>query len=252
MKRKGLLKVSKKALAVILAGILSSTMLIGCGNDVTTTSNTGQDNGQNAGNYSDAEQSATGNGTGTENGEVTNEGNEATNTNGAEDLLSGKHHVEIVIKDLGTIYVELDADAAPITVTNFVKLAEEGFYDGVVFHRIMEGFMMQGGDPSGTGMGGSKDTIVGEFASNGIENPLSHTRGAISMARAAAPDSASSQFFIVHEDSTFLDGDYAAFGYVTEGMDIVDTICETTTGQDANGIVPEENRPIIETIRVVD
>ncbi len=253
MKSKGLLNLSKKALAVILAGMLSSVMFIGCGNDVTTTSSTGQDNGQNAGNHDEADQNESGNGTGSQNGEGTNEVNdEATNAGSTESLLSGKHHVEIVIKELGTIYVELDADAAPITVTNFVKLAEEGFYDGVVFHRIMEGFMMQGGDPSGTGMGGSKDTIVGEFASNGIENPLSHTRGAISMARATNPDSASSQFFIVHEDSTFLDGDYAAFGYVTEGMDIVDTICETTTGQDANGIVPEENRPIIETIRVVD
>ena len=159
---------------------------------------------------------------------------------------------EITVKDYGKITVKLDHTNAPITVENFVKLSKTGFYDGLTFHRIMEGFMMQGGDPSGTGMGGSKDTIVGEFASNGIENPLSHVRGAISMARATAPDSASSQFFIVHEDSTFLDGDYAAFGYVTEGMDIVDTICETTTGQDANGIVPEENRPIIETIKVVD
>lgn len=249
MKSKGLMKLFNKALAFIMAGILGSTMLIGCGNDATTTSNTGQDHGQNAGNNSEAEQSENGNGTGSQNGEGTNEG---INTGNSEDLLSGKHHVEITVKDLGTIYVELDADAAPVTVTNFVKLAEEGFYDGVTFHRIMAGFMMQGGDPTGTGMGGAEDKIVGEFAGNGIENPLSHTRGAISMARANDPDSASSQFFIVHEDSTFLDGDYAAFGYVTEGMDIVDTICETTTGQDANGIVPEENRPIIETIRVVD
>lgn len=248
MKRNALVKNWNKGLAVLLAGILGSTMLIGCGNNVTTTSNTGQDNGQNAGNYSEAEQSENSNGTGSQN----SEGNEGANTGNTDDLLSGKHHVEIVVKDLGTIYVELDADAAPITVTNFVKLAEEGFYDGVTFHRIMAGFMMQGGDPTGTGMGGSEDKIVGEFASNGIENPLSHTRGAISMARATDPDSASSQFFIVHEDSTFLDGDYAAFGYVTEGMDIVDTICETTTGQDANGIVPEENRPVIETIKVVD
>ena len=111
---------------------------------------------------------------------------------------------------------------------------------------------MQGGNPLGNGMGGSDNPIVGEFASNGIENPLSHIRGAISMARANDPDSASSQFFIVHEDSTFLDGNYAAFGYVTEGMDIVDTICETTTGQDANGMVPEENRPVIESIKVID
>lgn len=167
-------------------------------------------------------------------------------------LLSGKHHVNIIIKDMGTISVELDADSAPITVTNFIKLAEEGFYDGLTFHRIMEGFMMQGGDPEGTGAGGSDEKIKGEFAANGVKNPLSHVRGAISMARSNKMDSASSQFFIVHQDSTFLDGQYAAFGYVTAGMDIVDAICENTTGQDANGVVPVENRPIIEKIEVID
>ncbi len=172
--------------------------------------------------------------------------------NGEEELLSGLHHVEIKIKDLGTISVELDADHAPITVTNFVKLAESGFYDGLTFHRIMKDFMMQGGDPEGTGMGGSDTEIKGEFAANGVENPLSHTRGAISMARSNRMDSASSQFFIVHQDSTYLDGQYACFGYVTDGMDIVDQICENTTGQDANGIVPVENRPVIESIVVVD
>lgn len=112
--------------------------------------------------------------------------------------------------------------------------------------------MMQGGDPKGDGTGGSANSIKGEFASNGVENPLSHTRGAISMARSSMPNSARSQFFIVHEDSTFLDGDYAAFGYVTEGMDIVDDICENTTGQDENDIVPVENRPVIEKIEVID
>lgn len=169
-----------------------------------------------------------------------------------EELLTGKHHVDIYIKDMGVISVELDADSAPITVTNFIGLAEEGFYDGLTFHRIIDGFMMQGGDPRGDGTGGSAERIKGEFASNGVDNPLSHTRGAISMARSSMPDSASSQFFIVHEDSTFLDGDYAAFGYVTEGMEIVDDICEHATGQDENGIVPVENRPVIEKIEVVD
>jgi len=167
-------------------------------------------------------------------------------------MLSGKHHVNIVIKDKGTISVELDADAAPISVTNFVNLANEGFYDGVVFHRIIEGFMMQGGDPTGTGAGGSGVTIKGEFTANGVKNNLSHTRGAISMARSSANDSASSQFFIVHQDSLFLDGMYACFGYVTDGMDIVDDICENAEGGDINGIIPEGNRPIIETIEVVD
>lgn len=193
--------------------------------------------------------------------ETTSQNNSTIQTNDtiAEDeneentkMLSGKHQVNIVIKDKGTISVELDADAAPITVTNFVKLAESGFYDGLVFHRIIEDFMMQGGDPTGTGAGGSDETIKGEFAENGIENPLSHTRGAISMARSMDNNSASSQFFIVHEDSTYLDGQYAAFGYVTEGMEIVDDICENTEGGDYNGIIPEENRPVIETISIID
>lgn len=169
-----------------------------------------------------------------------------------EELLSGKHHVNIHIKDKGIIAVELDADSAPITVTNFVRLAESGFYDGLTFHRIIKDFMMQGGDPLGNGTGGSEQQIKGEFASNGVDNPLSHTRGAISMARSKIMDSASSQFFIVHQDSVSLDGDYAAFGYVTEGMDIVDDICENTTGQDWEGIVPVENRPVIERMEVVD
>lgn len=169
-----------------------------------------------------------------------------------EELLSGKHHVEINIKDKGTISVELDADAAPITVTNFIKLAKEGFYDGLTFHRIINGFMMQGGDPNGDGTGGSDEKIKGDFSSNGVENSISHTRGTISMARAQAKDSASSQFFIMHQDYTGLDGDYAAFGHVTDGMDIVDDICENTTGQDGNGIVPQENRPVIESIVVID
>ena len=167
-------------------------------------------------------------------------------------LLSGKHYVNINIKDKGTIKAELDADAAPITVTNFVKLVKDGFYDGLTFHRIIEGFMMQGGDPTGTGMGNAGQTIAGEFASNGVENPISHTRGTISMARSGQPDSASCQFFIMHQDGTYLDGDYAAFGHVTEGMEIVDDICENTTGQDSNGIIPEENRPVIESIEYVE
>ena len=168
------------------------------------------------------------------------------------ELLSGKHYVNINIKDKGTIKVELDADAAPITVTNFVSLVKEGFYDGLTFHRIIEGFMMQGGDPMGTGMGDAGRTITGEFESNGVDNPISHTRGTISMARSAMPDSASCQFFIMHQDGTYLDGDYAAFGHVTEGMEIVDDICENTTGQNSNGMVPEENRPVIESIEYVE
>ena len=164
----------------------------------------------------------------------------------------GKHHVEITVKDYGTMKVELDGDSAPITVANFLKLAGEGFYDGLTFHRIISGFMIQGGDPLGIGMGGSDVEIKGEFASNGVENPLSHTRGAISMARSQIKDSASSQFFIVHEDSTFLDGDYACFGYVTEGIEVVDAICEATQVEDNNGTVAKENQPVIESIKVID
>ena len=167
-------------------------------------------------------------------------------------LLSGKHHVEITVKDYGTIKVELDADNAPISVTNFVNLAKKGFYDNLTFHRIISGFMIQGGDPEGNGMGGYDETIKGEFSNNGVENPLKHTRGAISMARSQDMDSASSQFFIVHEDSDFLDGDYAVFGYVTEGMEIVDKICEDTKVQDSNGTVSPEDQPTIESIKVVD
>ena len=164
----------------------------------------------------------------------------------------GTHHAEIEIQDYGTITVELDGDAAPITVQNFMDLANAGFYDGLTFHRIISGFMMQGGDPNGNGTGGSENTIKGEFSANGVENPLSHTRGAISMARAQAPDSASSQFFICHADSTFLDGQYACFGYVTSGMDIVDQICKDAQPTDGNGTIPAAEQPVITAVRVID
>lgn len=164
----------------------------------------------------------------------------------------GTHHAEIEIQDYGTITVELDGDAAPITVQNFMDLANAGFYDGLTFHRIISGFMMQGGDPNGNGTGGSENTIKGEFSANGVENPLSHTRGAISMARAQAPDSASSQFFICHADSTFLDGQYACFGYVTDGMDVVDAVCEAAQPTDDNGTIPADQQPVITAIRITD
>lgn len=168
------------------------------------------------------------------------------------ELLTGLHHIKINIQDYGTIEVELDADQAPITVTNFIKLTNEGFYDGLTFHRIINGFMMQGGDPNGNGTGGSDEEIKGEFAQNGVENTLSHTRGAISMARATDPNSASSQFFIMHQDAPGLDGQYACFGYVTSGIEIVDSICENAVVTDRNGSVAKENQPLIESIEVVD
>ena len=164
----------------------------------------------------------------------------------------GTHHAEIDIQDYGTITVELDGDIAPITVQNFMDLANDGFYDGLTFHRIIAGFMMQGGDPNGNGTGGSETTIKGEFSSNGVENTLSHTRGAISMARSQNPDSASSQFFICHADSNFLDGQYACFGYVTDGMDVVDTVCETAQPTDGNGTIPADQQPVTTAIRVID
>lgn len=173
-------------------------------------------------------------------------------TSGGGSGESGKHHVAITVRDYGTITVELDADAAPITVQNFLDLAGSGFYDGLTFHRIMEGFMIQGGDPDGTGMGGSDKTIKGEFSANGVENPLSHTRGAISMARSSAMDSASSQFFIVQKDSTFLDGQYACFGYVTNGMDVVDAIAADAQPTDGNGTIPADQQPVIESVKVLD
>ena len=168
------------------------------------------------------------------------------------ELLSGLHHAEIKVKDYGTIAVELDADTAPITVTNFVQLAKDGFYDGLTFHRVIIGFMIQGGDPNGNGTGGSGATIKGEFSSNGVENGIAHERGVISMARSQAKDSASSQFFIMHAAAAHLDGDYAAFGHVTEGMDVVDAICENTPVTDGNGTVEKANQPVIESVTVID
>lgn len=164
----------------------------------------------------------------------------------------GMHHAEIDIADYGTVKLELDGDTAPITVQNFMDLANAGFYDGLTFHRIMDGFMIQGGDPNGDGTGGSDQTIKGEFSSNGVENGISHEKGVISMARSQDPDSASSQFFIVVADSPFLDGDYAAFGRVTEGQDIVDKIAADAQPIDDNGTIPKEAQPVIETIRIVD
>lgn len=172
--------------------------------------------------------------------------------------ISGKHHAQIVVRDYGTITVELDADMAPTTVDNFLKLAGEGFYDGLTFHRIYPYFMIQGGSPNGDGVGGSGTNIFGEFKSNGWDkNTISHVRGTISMARTKEPDSASSQFFIVHEDSTYLDGDYAAFGTVTEGMDVVDALCDWVASGavlcDNNGVIQNvEEMPIIETVKVID
>lgn len=164
--------------------------------------------------------------------------------------ISISHYADIKIQDYGTITVALDAEAAPETVANFVSLAESGFYDGLTFHRIIDGFMMQGGDPNGDGSGGSSTNINGEFTDNGFENNLSHIRGAISMARSSDYNSASSQFFIVHEDSVSLDGQYAVFGYVTEGIDVVDLVCTTAEPIDDNGLIASDEQPVITSITI--
>ncbi|MBP3446359.1 MAG: peptidylprolyl isomerase [Clostridia bacterium] len=176
-------------------------------------------------------------------------GNNDTNTDKPSDVTSGLHHVEMVIKDYGTVKLELNADEAPITVENFINLASEGFYNGVPFHRLDKDFVLQGGDPDGDGIGGSDKPIKGEFAANGVQNNIKHNRGVISMARTGDPNSASSQFFICLEDSNFLDGSYAAFGCVTEGMDVIDAIRDNTP--ESNNI-PKAQQPIIETIKVID
>ena len=160
--------------------------------------------------------------------------------------------VKIKVQNYGEIEVELDRINAPISVDNFLKLVDNHFYDGLTFHRIISGFMIQGGDPLGNGTGGSAEKIKGEFSSNGVNNPISHKRGVISMARSMDKNSASSQFFIVHQDSLFLDGEYAGFGHVTNGMDVVDAICRGVKTEDRNGTVLKANQPIIESITRVN
>ena len=168
-------------------------------------------------------------------------------------------YAHIEIENYGTIVFELRPDQAPETVANFIKLAESGFYNGLTFHRIMEGFMMQGGCPNGDGSGDSGTEIVGEFSANGYNNTLSHVRGTVSMARGGHPyydsyfyNTGSSQFFIVHKDSTQLDGKYAAFGTVVEGMEIVDKICTEAKPTDNNGSIPPANQPVIKSITISD
>ena len=230
----------KKTVILLLCAFLFSAALTGCSSDTADTGDTKASDTEGSGNADDSDPART--------GEDTDSGDPGTNTG----LQNGLHHVEIDINGYGTIALELDADTAPISVTNFMALAEDGFYDGLTFHRIIDGFMIQGGDPLGNGTGGSDTNIKGEFAKNGIDNSISHVRGVISMARSGDPDSASSQFFIVHEDSTFLDGEYAAFGHVTEGMDIVDQICKDTPVQDDNGTVGTDDQPVINTVKVID
>ena len=170
----------------------------------------------------------------------------------SDNYLTGTHYAFMEVENYGQLYIELYADIAPASVTNFVNLVNEGFYNGLTFHRVLNNFMMQGGDPAGDGSGGSTYTVPGEFALNGFNNTLSHLRGTLSMARLSEdPDSASSQFFIVHQDTTGLDGYYAAFGRVVSGMEIVDAICNNTPVQDDNGTVLSEDQPVISVITMI-
>ncbi|MBQ9825489.1 MAG: peptidylprolyl isomerase [Solobacterium sp.] len=205
-----------------LLAVLMATSLAGCGSSTSFTS-------------SDSE---------TE--------NTAAETSGEDDLIHDTVYVEMDIEDYGKVVLELDGSQAPITVTNFVNLVNSQFYDGLTFHRIMDGFMVQGGDPTGTGFGGSSQTIKGEFAQNGVENNISHKTGVISMARSSNMDSASSQFFICVADDEFLDGSYAAFGHVSEGLDVMMQIAKDAEPIDDNGTIPAENQPKINNMKVIE
>lgn len=162
------------------------------------------------------------------------------------------HHAEMVIKNYGTVKIELYGDQAPLTVENFVNLCNKGFYDGLTFHRYVKDFVLQGGDPEGTGLGGCESSVKGEFSANGVKNTIKHKKGVISMARNQFDfNSASSQFFICLKNSCSddLDGQYAAFGKITEGMDIIDKLCADLTESDC---LPKDQQPVIETIKVID
>ena len=235
----------KRYFSIIAIMALVVCMFAGCGSKKSNTSSNAN-SGTSSSESAKQEETAV-----PESTESTDAGSDISSSDDTKQL-SGKHHVVIKVKKYGNIKVELDADTAPISVTNFVNLAKKGFYDGLTFHRIIDGFMIQGGDPSGDGTGGSDETIKGEFSDNGVENNISHVRGTISLARSSENDSASSQFFIVQSDSTYLDGQYAGFGTVTSGMDIVDKICKDTPVTDSNGTVEKENQPVIEKITVKD
>jgi cyclophilin family peptidyl-prolyl cis-trans isomerase len=263
----------RKILAMLMVAALSAGMLAGCGSDNTKeesksteaadtkenteenkdTEETKEESTEESADQSEGtEEEVSGFTDGSGDGEDTDTADDTSTVLDTSEPLTGLHHAEIEVKDYGTIKVELDADTAPISVTNFVKLAQEHFYDGLTFHRIIDGFMIQGGDPEGTGRGGSDETIKGEFSENGVKNDISHERGVISMARSSDPDSASSQFFIVQSDSTYLDGQYAAFGHVTEGMDIVDQICKDAKPTDNNGTISADEQPVMTSVTIID
>jgi len=164
----------------------------------------------------------------------------------------GTHHAEIVVEEYGSITIEINADIAPITASNFLNLAKKGFYDGNSFYRVIDGFAIYGGDPTGNGTGTSGSTIEGEFTANGVANSLTNTRGAIGMARGTHYNSASCQFYILQSDATYLDGDFAVFGYVISGINVVDQICAGTATTGSDGYVASANQPVIKEIKVLD
>ena len=247
-RRKELKLRMKNWMKICLMAAASAMLLAGCGTKDNTAETTAVETTAKAEDTKETE---------TEKAEETTraaasetaETTEAAEENSELDLAAaaGKHHVEITVKDYGTINVELDGDAAPITVANFLDLAGNGFYDGLTFHRIISGFMIQGGDPSGNGTGGPGWHIKGEFLQNGVNNPIKHTRGVISMARAMDPNSAGSQFFIMHQDAPHLDGQYAAFGHVVSGMDAVDEIAAVATDWNDKPRTPV----VMETVEVI-
>ena len=169
-----------------------------------------------------------------------------------DEKLYGTHIAVMTIKDFGEVKLELYGDIAPVTVANFVKLIKQGFYNGLTFHRAIEGYMIQGGDPNGDGTGNTATRIYGEFKSNGFENKLSHTKGVLSMARSRDYNSATCQFFIMVGDETRLDGDYAAFGKVIEGIDIIESVMASIKTNDPNGLISPEKQPIIEKIEMIE
>ena len=233
-----------KHLAVAAAGVIVAAGLVFGGIALFKNSN-------NSADY-DASSAENQSAQGSSENQSTQSVNATNQSSTTEPEFKATKHAQIEIKNYGTISLELYGEEAPITVNNFVKLANEGFYNGLTFHRIISGFMIQGGDPNGDGTGGSTENIKGEFSQNGVQNRILHTRGTISMARSSENDSASSQFFIMQQDATHLDGAYAAFGRVTSGLEIVDRICENTPVTDSNGTVTAENQPVITSVKIKD
>ena len=226
----------RKLITGILTAVVITALLAGCGSGNTA------ENTDDAGGVAEEEAVY-------ETGEAEEDGAQQDNDSEVTEY-PGTPFAQIDVENYGTIKVQLEPSQAPVTVKNFIDLAESGFYDGLTFHRIIDGFMIQGGDPEGNGTGGADHEIKGEFALNGIENNISHVRGVISMARSQDPDSASSQFFIVQADSEFLDGQYAGFGFVTEGIEIVDQICKDAGPVDDNGTILPQDQPVIKGIKI--